>query len=91
MGKKNISIYGVHIPRKCTESIWIFTHAPVPQLKLQVEFFQNLFPPKTEGLEQAMIYSIKIKSENMKMTWNISLSTFCVICNFSKCDSSTVL
>ena len=91
MGEKNISIYGVHIPRKCTESIWIFTHAPVPQLKLQVEFFQNLFPPKTEGLEQAMIYSIKMKSENMKMTWNISLSTFCVICNFSKCDSSTVL
>ena len=27
-------------------SLWIFTLAPVPHSKLQVEFFENLFPPK---------------------------------------------
>ena len=37
---KDVSIYGVHIPRKCIESI-----APVPHSKLQAEFFENLFPP----------------------------------------------
>ena len=27
----------------------------------------------------------------MKVTWNISLFTSCMICNFSKCDGFTVL
>ena len=49
---KRFSIYGVHIPQKCIECI-IFTHAPVPHLKFQVEFFENLFPPKTEGVEES--------------------------------------
>ena len=31
-----------------------------------------------------MICSIKIQSENMEMTWNISLITFYMISNFSK-------
>ena len=44
---KNFSIYGVYIPRKCIECI-IFTHAPIPHLKLQVDFFENLFPHKTD-------------------------------------------
>ena len=48
----------------------IFTHAPAPHSKLQVECFENLFP-QVEGLEEAMIFSVKIQSENMKMTWNI--------------------
>ena len=38
-----------------------------------------------------MIYFIKIRSENMKMTWNINLFIFCMICNFSKCNVFTVL
>ena len=38
-----------------------------------------------------MICSIKIQSEDMKMTWNISLFTSCMICDFSKCDDFTVL
>ena len=72
---KNFSIYGVHIPQKCIECI-IFTHAPVLHLKLQVEVFENLFPLKTEWVEEAMTFSIKIQSENMKMTWNISYLHF---------------
>ena len=38
-----------------------------------------------------MIYYIKIQSENMKMTWNISLFIFCMIYNFSNRDGFTVL
>ena len=44
-----------------------------PHSKLQVECFENLFP-QVEGLEEAMIFSIKIQSENMKMTWNITFT-----------------
>ena len=38
-----------------------------------------------------MICFIKIRSENMKMTWNIRLFIFCMICNFSKCDDLKIL
>ena len=38
-----------------------------------------------------MIYFIKIRSENMKMTWNINLFIFCMIYNFPKCGDFTVL
>ena len=48
-------------------NLCIFTHAPVPHSKLQVEFFENLFPPRQKG---------KIQLENMKMTRNISLLIF---------------
>ena len=30
-------------------NLYIFTHAPVPHSKLQVEFFENLFPPRQKG------------------------------------------
>ena len=87
---KKFSIYGVHTPQTCNECI-IFTHALLPHLTIQVEIFENLFPPKTDRVEEAMTCFIKIQSENMKMTWNVSLFTFCMICNFSKCDGFTVL
>ena len=72
-------------------NISIFTHAPAPDSKLQVQFFENLFPrrAKNKGVEETMI--CKIQSENMKMTWNISLFTCCMIYDFSKCDGFTVL
>ena len=70
----------------------IFTKVSVLQSKLQVRFFENLLPfPKTKGAEEIMILSIKIQSETVKMTWNISLFIFRMICNFSKCDDFTVL
>ena len=59
-----------------------FTHAPVPHSKLQLEFFENLFPPRQKGLEEAMICSAKIQLENMKMTSNIGLFSFGVIAIF---------
>ena len=44
-----------------------------------------------KGVEKTMICFIKIQSENIKMTWNISLNLFFMICNFYKCDDFTVL
>ena len=75
---KNFSIYGVHIPRKSL-NLCFFTHAPVSHSKVLVEFFENLLPPRQKDWEKAMICSIKIQSENMKMTWNISLFRFGMI------------
>ena len=74
-------------------NICIFNHAPVPDSKLQVPIFEDLFPrrAKNKGVEEAMICYIKIRSEYMKMTWNISLVIFCMIYNVSKCDGFTVL
>ena len=56
---------------------------------LMTEFpFQN---SETKGVEKIMIWFIKTQSENTKMTWNISLYIVCMICNFLKFDSFTVL
>ena len=74
-------IYGVHILRKSL-NLCFFTHAPVPHSKFLVEFFENLFPRRQKGWEEAMICSIKIQSENMKMTWSISLFPFGTIAIF---------
>ena len=91
---KKFSIYGVHISRKCIESMRIesmhFYSCPVPYSKLQVKFFENV-SLKTKGVEDIMICFIIIQSENKKITWNISLNIFCMICNFSKRDGFTVL
>ena len=78
---KKLSIYVVHIPRKSL-NLCFFTHTLVPNSKLVVEFFENLFPPRQKGWEEAMICTIKIQSENMKMTWNISLFPFGMIAIF---------
>ena len=72
---KNFSIYDVHIPTKSLNPSF-FPYSPVPHSKLMVDFFENLFTPRQKWWEEAMIYSIKIQSENMKMTWNISLFPF---------------
>ena len=87
---KKFSIYGVHIPRKCIESMHFYS-CPSPPLKTPGRIFWKSVSPKTKGVEETMICFIKIQSENMKMTWNISLFIFCMICNFSKCDGFTIL
>ena len=68
-------------------NLCIFTHAPVPHSKLQAEFFVS---SKEKWVEKTMTCFIKIQSENMKITWNIRLFVFYIICNFSKCDGFTV-
>ena len=77
-------------------NLCIFTHAQNSHLNFQVQLLkqdEHLFPPraKNKGVEETMIYFIKTQSENMKMTWYISLFVFCMVYNFSKCDGFTVL
>ena len=43
------------------------------------------------GNYDLLYQNTKIQSENMKMTWDIRLFIFCVICNFFKCDGFTIL
>ena len=82
-------IYGVHIPRKCIESMHFYL-CPIPPLKTRGRIFWKSVSRKMEGVEEVMICSIKIQSENKKMTWTISLFTFCMISNFSKSDGFIV-
>ena len=78
---KKFSIYGVHIPRKSL-NLCFFAHAPVPHSKLLVDVFENLFSRKQKRWEEAMICSVKIQSENMKMAWKVSLFPFGMIAIF---------
>ena len=71
---KNFSIYDVHIPRKSCPS--------PPPLKTASRSFRKSVSNKTEGWVEAMICSINIQSENVKMTWNISLFPFSTITIF---------
>ena len=87
---KHFSIYGVHIPNKCIESMHYYSYSS-PPLKTPCRMFLKFVSPNTESVEKAKICSIKIQSGNMKMNWSISLFTFCMVCNFSKCDGFTVL
>ena len=88
MRGKNFSIYGAENGL----NLCIFIHALVLHSKLQVEVFENLFPlRRKDRVEETTICFIKIQSENMKMTWNISFFLLCMIYSFSKCDGFTVL
>ena len=75
---KKFSLYGVHIPRKSL-NLCFFTHAPVPHSKLLIKFFVS---PKKEGVGGSCDLLYQIKSENVKMTWNISLFPFGMIAIF---------
>ena len=55
-------------------------------------FFENLFPPTAERVQETMICFTKIQSENMMIAWGIiTLFIFCMICNFFKRDGFTIL
>ena len=54
-------------------------------------FFEHLVSPAAERGGGIYDVLINIQSENMKITWNIRLFTFCMICIFFKCDGFTVL
>ena len=59
----------------------LFYSCPSRPLKTPVRTF--CFPQdRNKGWEEEMICSIKVQSENMKKTWNISLFPFGMIANF---------
>ena len=41
-------------------NLWVFTHVPAPQSKLQVEFFENLFRPRQKGLRKLSFALLKL-------------------------------
>ena len=85
---KIFSVYGA----ENALNLCIFTYVPVPHSKLQDRIFWKCISPRRRGwMEETMICFIEIQSENLKMTWNINLFIFCMICNFSKFDGFTVL
>ena len=59
-----------------------FYSCPTLALKTPGRSFLNSVPLKSEGVEEAMICSIKIQSKDMKMNWNIGLVTFGMIVIF---------
>ena len=73
--------------------LWIFTS--VPQSKLQVECFENLFLPRQKGWRKLWFALLKF---NQKISrWPGTLiylnyfTIFCMICSFFKCVGFTVL
>ena len=75
---------------------WIYAFLLIPQFPTQnsrYNFLKICFPqgPRTKGVKETMICFIKIQSQNMKMTWNISLFICFMIYDLSKCDDFTVL
>ena len=87
---KKFSIYGINIPRKSIEYMHFQSRPSVP-LKTPGRIFWKSVSSKMEGVEEAMICSTKIQSENVEMTWNSSLITFCMICKFPKFDGFKIL
>ena len=55
---ENFSICGVHIPRKCIESIHIYS-CPSPPLKTSGGIFWKSVSPKPKWVEETMIFFIK--------------------------------
>ena len=53
---EKLLIYGVHIPRKCIESMHFYS-GPTPPLKNPGRMFLKSVSPETEGMEEAMICS----------------------------------
>ena len=41
-------------------NLWIFTQVSAPQSKLQVEFFENLFPLRRKGLRKLSFALLKL-------------------------------
>ena len=64
------------------ENHWIYAFLLMPQSPTQNSLQNFLFPPRQKGLEEALICSIKIQSENMKKTCKISLFPFGIIAIF---------
>ena len=63
---------GVHIPGKCIESMDFYSCFSFP-IKTPGRAFWESVSPKKKRVEETMVFFIKIQSENIKMTWHISL------------------
>ena len=84
-------LYGVPI-KKCIESMHFYSCPSSPLKTPGTIFWKSVFPTaKKKRVEKTMTCFFNIQSENMTMTWSISLFIFCMIYFFCKCDGFTVL
>ena len=60
----------------------IYAFLLMPQSSTQNSWQNFLFPQRQKGWEEAIICSIKMQSENIGITWNISLFPFVMIAIF---------
>ena len=73
-------------------NLCIFIYTQIPHSKLQVEFFENLFPPRRKGWRKLWFTLLKLNQKIWRWPGTLaSLFIFCMICNISKCDGFTVL
>ena len=67
-------------------NLWIFTHAPNHQSKLQVECFENLFPPGRKRWRELWFALLKYNQKMSRwpgtLIYLFKLFYFCMICNF---------
>ena len=87
---KHFPIYDVHIPRKCIESVHLYS-CPSPPLKTPGRIFWKSVSPKRKGWKKLWFALPKFNQKIWRWLGPLSLFTFCMICNFSKCDGFTVL
>ena len=67
-----------------------FTHVPLPSQKFPPKILSSptmqeeiIHSPGQKGMEETVICFIKIQSKKMKITLNIKIFIFCMICDFS--------
>ena len=86
---KNLSIYGVRIPRKCIEiESMDFYSRPSSTIKTPGRIFWKSISTNTKWVEKTMIWFIKNsikKYQDDLEHWFIYI-IFCMICKFFKCD-----
>ena len=80
-------------------NLWILTRVPIPQLKLRVEFLENLFPPREKGWRELWFVLLKFNEKIWRWPGTLinlfiylfKLFYFCMVCNFFKWNDVTVL
>ena len=84
----NIFKFMVFTSQENIFNLGIFYSCPVPNSKLQAEFFENLFPQTVESSGEN--YDLLYPNSITKFEDDLE-HIFCLICNVSKCDGFTVL
>ena len=86
--EKIFTFYGIHIPTKCIESIHFYS-CPSSWLKTLGKIFINLFLQRKKVWRKLWFAFSKFNQKIWRWLGALGYS-YCMICNFSKCDGLTV-
>ena len=78
----NLSIFTYAFPLPTQSKLSPKFLSPHPRQRETTHSLRQHYFQQQKGVEETMIYFIRIQSENMKMTWNIRLFIFCMVCYF---------